>query len=496
MSGDRYDGVPYTEHAYAESHPDRLAVVARLSGWTPPPIERSRILELGCGRGGNIVPMAASLPDATLLGIDASARQVDDASRVIAATGLTNVRVVRGDIDSVRLDDGSYDFIVCHGVFSWVPLATRRALLAGIGRWLAPGGVAYVSANTLPGWYERLAARDWLRFASTSLGMPGEPSAARASLAWLSGAISPELGAARGALDAVSRRLAETDPAYLVHEYLSPDHRPELVTTLLAEAGAAGLDYLGDATPSATAIELLPDDAAARAESLDAVAAQQLVDFVRHTAFRRLLLVRKDTSAARGFRWPARLDARAIEDLRVASRLRAREPPAPSAPSEVFDGPDGAVVLFDPGVRAALHELARSAPRAIPFADLARRAGAGGAALAGELLDLWLGTGAVDLHAYDPPMTTDVSARPVACAVARWHAAHGGPITNRWHQEVVLSEALVRSVLARLDGSRTIAELTADAASLRDLAGATPDERARLVAASVDLLAASALLTG
>jgi len=497
VPADRYDDVPYTDHAYAESHPDRLAVVARLSGWEPAPVDRARVLEIGCGRGGNLAPMAASLPRATLVGVDASARQVGDATRVIEGAGLTNVRVVHGAIEAARFDDASYDFIVCHGVFSWVPIATRRALLSGIARWLAPGGVAYVSANVAPGWYARLAARDWLRFATTSLGVASSADSARASLAWLGGAISPELRAYRAEIEAVRARLAQTDPAYLVHEYLEPEHRPELVTTILAEAGFAGLRYLGDAIPQATAIELLPDDVAARVAGLDVAAAQQLVDFVQNTSFRRMLFVRDDAARERRWTSPPRLDARAVRRLGVASRLRPREPASAAARSEVFEGPDGAVALIDRGARAALHHLARAAPRAVSWADIARAAGAQGdaeAALATEIFDLWMSTGGIDLHAHEPAMTTIVSTRPVACPVARWRAAHGGPITNLWHQEVVLPEALLSSVLARLDGTRTLDELTADAAAWVDLARASPDERRRLVAASAELLAASALL--
>lgn len=460
---DAYDLLPYTDHAFAETHPDRLAVVARLSGWDPPELAGARILELGCGRGGNLLPMAASLPGASLLGIDRSGRQIDEAARIAGEAGVGNVRFERASIESYATAE-RFDYVVCHGVCSWVSADTRRALLALVGRSLAPGGVAYVSFNVLPGWYERLAARDWLRTF---------PAAdARASLSWLHEVVSPELGDYRRRIDAVASRIGQAGEAYAMHEYLSDEHHPQHVSRFLGEALDAGLAYLGDAIPSQTALELLPDDVVQRAVSMDVAQAQQLVDFVRDTAFRRTLLVRSEDAGTRGWRWSPRLDARAMARLRVASRLVPHAPSNPSAASERFDGPDGSVLVSDAATRRALHLLADATPRSLPFAEAGSE----------ELFDLWLSTGGIDLHVHEPPLGDGHSARPEACPVARWHALHGGTITNRWHQEVALADPVLRRALALLDGTRT-----AD-----DLAGALGD--AAVARASIAALARAALL--
>jgi SAM-dependent methyltransferase len=456
---DAYDRQPYTDHAFAETHPDRLAVVARLSGWEPPELSGARILELGCGRGGNLLPMAASLPGASLLGIDRSARQIDEATRIAREAGVTNVRFERADIES-RASGDRFDYIVCHGVCSWVPAETRRALLALVGRSLNPGGIAHVSFNALPGWYEKLVARDWLRM------FPADD--ARASLAWLREAVSPELGDYRRRLDAVASRIGEAGDVYATHEYLAEEHHPQHVSSFLAEARDAGLEYLGDAIPSQTAIELLPESVARRAESLDVAQAQQLVDFVRGAAFRRTLLVRAEDVAARGWRWSLRLQARAVAGMRVASRLVPHVPRSESAASERFDGPDGSVLVTDAPTRRALHRLTEVAPRSLPFAQV----------LSEELFDLWLSTGALDFHVHEPTLGDGLSARPEACPVTRWHAVHGGTITNRWHQEVVLSDPVLRRVLSMLDGTRTVDDVGA-ALGQREIARASLQAVAR-----------------
>ena len=61
--GNSYDEVPYESHPYAQTHPSRLATIATLFGLSATPVEKCRVLELGCASGGNIVPMAEMFPE-------------------------------------------------------------------------------------------------------------------------------------------------------------------------------------------------------------------------------------------------------------------------------------------------------------------------------------------------------------------------------------------------------------------------------------------------
>src|SRR5688572_18390954 len=88
-----YDDLPYPSHPRAPMHPDNLGTVATLFGMTPAPVDRCRYLEIGCSDGGNILPMAALLPGSRFVGIDLSARQVDDGRRAAKALGLRNVEL-------------------------------------------------------------------------------------------------------------------------------------------------------------------------------------------------------------------------------------------------------------------------------------------------------------------------------------------------------------------------------------------------------------------
>jgi SAM-dependent methyltransferase len=156
-----YDELPYLSRPYPQTHPDRLAVLGTLCGMTPEPVERSRVLELGCGRGGNLIPMALAYPEGQFLGIDLSERQVRDGLQVVEQLGLQNIEIRHGDILEFDGDDAQpFDVIIAHGVYSWVPPQVREHLLKLMKANLAPQGLAYVSFNTTPGWSLRTILRD------------------------------------------------------------------------------------------------------------------------------------------------------------------------------------------------------------------------------------------------------------------------------------------------------------------------------------------------
>ena len=121
-----YDETPYTDLPFAQSHPARLAVMARLFGVDAPDVGTARVLELGCAVGGNLIPMAVAMPDAHLVGIDLSGRQIADGRRVVTTLGLENIELQHADIAHVDASYGMFDYIVCHGIYSWVPAAIRE----------------------------------------------------------------------------------------------------------------------------------------------------------------------------------------------------------------------------------------------------------------------------------------------------------------------------------------------------------------------------------
>jgi len=104
-----YDEVPYGSNVFHDTHPDSLATWATLLGMQPPPVERCRVLELGCGTGANLMPMAQDLPGSHFVGIDLSPRQIAMGQEVVEALHLRNLELKAVSVLDVDASFGQFD---------------------------------------------------------------------------------------------------------------------------------------------------------------------------------------------------------------------------------------------------------------------------------------------------------------------------------------------------------------------------------------------------
>ncbi|HND55308.1 MAG TPA: class I SAM-dependent methyltransferase, partial [Pirellulaceae bacterium] len=250
-----YESVPYSSHPFVQTHPRRLRTHAWLRGMVASELNRCRVLELGCGAGGNLAPMAHDFPASRFVGIDNSPRAIADARAYASQLRLTNVEFREEDIcETAKAIGGAtatrastatgatpeveqFDYVIAHGVYSWVPLDVRNALLDTIKRRLAPGGVAYVSYNTLPGWSVRGMFGELLRFhaAGAAADAPAQVAAARQLLSWLPESLPGNANPYSAALQGEVRRLSKLDDGYLCHEFLETVNHPVLLRDFLGE---------------------------------------------------------------------------------------------------------------------------------------------------------------------------------------------------------------------------------------------------------------------
>lgn len=478
-----YDLLLYPDHPIAHSHPDRLALMASLAGLEPAPLERARVLEIACGGGGNLIPLAVDWPDARFLGIDLARQPIISGCETIAALGLGNIELRQMDLMDLPLDVGRFDYIIAHGFYSWVPKPVRDRFMAVCRDHLAPQGVAYVSFNAYPGCYPSRMLREMMFFHIDRTRPPDEQvREARAFVTFLAQNLTSE-DAFAAFVREEAKRIDRMLPGHFFHDDLSQVNDPVWLHELVAHAEAHGLRHLGDADRFAPAhMNRLPPKARSMLRELNEypTAVEQYVDFLDCARFRMALLCRADAP-------PARPVARALlERLHVASEARP-ETPVDSWAGDAhvrFTSPSGArLALTHPVTKAALGIAGSQWPRILPVPELARQVdaalgptpGVDTTSLVAQTLLLALGLDLASVHLYPPRYALAAGERPSTTALVRRQAGQGDVVANLRHGLARVDDAFDRRLLGLLDGTR---DRRALAQAMRPHAGADPNEAA------------------
>jgi methyltransferase-like protein/cyclopropane fatty-acyl-phospholipid synthase-like methyltransferase len=458
-----YDEIPYLGNPHAATHPDQLATLAVLMGMQPADPEHCRVLELGSGMGNNLIPMAESLPESRFVGIDLSERQVAAARDMANALALSNIDFQARSILDVGDELGQFDYVICHGVFSWVPAAVQDKILALCRRNLSGQGVAYVSYNTFPGWHQRGMVREMIDFHVQQFpDSATRVKQARALVGFLaSAAAQPESSYAQG-LREEAELLAERPDYYLFHEHLEEANQPLYFHEFAARAAAVGLQYLGEAWQHSTLLRYPTEvQETLRGMSSDLIMLEQYADFLSNRTFRRTLLCHAKVKLNRA---PS-TDIAARFHMEALARPTSERVVATSTDTVEFRTDDGMTVSTNaPLVKTALMVLFEAWPELLPFEDLCHRVESRLVAahvqmaakwrhgLAGTLLQFYL-SNLVRMHVHVPRFVLTLGTRPVARPLARYQAEQGQPITSLLHRGALLNE-LDRALLPLLDGSR------------------------------------------
>jgi methyltransferase-like protein/SAM-dependent methyltransferase len=484
-----YDAVPYPSYSYSESHPDHLATLATLFGMQPAPVERCRMLELGCASGGNLIPMAFGLPESEFVGIDLAASQIAEGKASVKELGLKNLSLHHLDILDADDSLGQFDYIVAHGIYSWVSQPVQDKLLEVCQHSLAPDGVAYVSYNVYPGWHMIDMVRGMMLYHTRGMTDPQVRAAqARALLDFLAESVPAENNAYGSYLKLYADFLSGAkegtrpkDDALLLHDELETINEPLYFYQFIERAARHGLQYLAEAQFRKMFSSNFPREVseALGKMSNSLVDLEQYMDFLRNRTFRQTLLCHQEVVLSR------RLEPTVFTKLYVASRAQPETPnPDIHSVSVVkFRGSDGAILSTDhPVTKAAMLCLAEAWPRAVPFNTLLPAARArlnkeiapvekrdaaaqpeaedvDAQVMGANLLKAYsYSETLVELHVYAPPMEVQASERPTVSPVARLQAHSSDRITNLYHQRVEL-DGLDRFLVRHLDGSHDRAAL-------------------------------------
>lgn len=460
-----YDAVAYPGYTHPQTHPDRLGVVGTLFGLEPAPFNRCRVLELACGTGSNLIPMAWGAPQSEFVGIDLAGVPIAQGQQMIQDLGLTNIKLVHGNVAGITDDWGKFDYIIAHGFYSWIPADVQRDTLNVCRRLLAPNGIAFVSYNALPGCHNRTMLREMMLFHVRGCTSPDERVKQALALMRFLGGEQLTNDHYQLWMKTELERVQEYDPGHLYHDELAEINEPLYFWQFIERAAAHNLKYLGEADYFEMTDYPFQVSARKALEQLgpDRLLREQYMDFLKCRRFRQTLLCHREanvqteplTEKITGFLASS------------AARCTTGKPDLQEGVSYTFVAPRGAKVETNlPLGKAALTVLETVSPLPLRFEELFLKAterlkedglpaqddASSRDILRGFLLRLY-GAGALDFRLSLPPVVRTVSERPVVHPIARWQARREQTVTSLLHAAIRIEDEIGRNLLCWLDGS-------------------------------------------
>lgn len=464
-----YDAIPYRDLSFPFAHPRHLEAMAALFSLQPPPITSCRVLELGCAAGGNLIPQALDLPNSTFLGVDLSPHQIADGQAIVRTLNLKNIELRQANVMDIGPDWGQFDYIISHGLFSWVPPDVQDKLLTITADNLSPAGVALVSYNTYPGWHLAGMLRELMLYHTAQFVEPRKKiEQAQILLQFLIRVTTADTAFGKLLRDERTLLEAVADDSYLFHDHLEEHNHPLYFHEFMARAGAHGLQYLAEADFSMMLLRNMPPESQQAFGPLPILQQEQYIDFLAARRFRKTLLCHNKVPINRNIE-PATMTgfhfslARPLEAVDVDIR---NESPAH------FKSAINTFTATQRLTKAAMVHLREVFPGYVSFPELYRTALArigGGEApdptSTGPLVlanDLLIGY-SVDFLAicrHSPTCVVPLGPRPRVNPLVRLQAEQGKPMTSQRHEPTVL-HPIAQQIVRRLDGSHGRRELVA-----------------------------------
>ncbi len=466
-----YDAVPYPSYAYSSTNPANSCTIARLFGVNACDIETANVLELACAGGGNIIPLAARFPNARFTGVDLSEVQIGQAKAMASRLELSNINFIAADLTEIDLDGETFDYIIAHGLYSWVPAEVQDAILDMCSRSLSPNGVAHVSYNTLPGWNMVQTVRDMMLYHTRRFDDPAQKVLeARRMLNFVSESASESKdGHYKKMLATEIDLLTTAGDEYLLHDHLEASHVPCYFHEFISNAGERGLQYLADADlPSMYLGNSSELAAETLAEIGDIIQLEQYLDFVNNRRFRRTLLVHESQKLKRN------IEASDLEGYRLGLLLFPKRDET-RQDGEIVEELD-LVSLYNEKVSINVKgvelctcfiEMARKHPIFMTVKEISEL-------VAEKYPDITAEKAKKELNAFlvemvfrgvitmslDPGhYTATIEERPRVFDVARIQGEKDAKVANLFHEMALLGDDR-RLVMQYVDGTRSIQEIT------------------------------------
>jgi methyltransferase-like protein/cyclopropane fatty-acyl-phospholipid synthase-like methyltransferase len=482
-SSTSYDEVLYPSYTHAQTHPDQMAMKATLFGMEPACVQSCRILEVGCGDGTNLISIGLGLPDARLVGVDLAEKPIEHGRNIVRDLGLSNVSLHAMSVMDISPEFGTFDYIIAHGVYSWLPENVRDKVMAICKANMAPSGVAQISYNVHPGGHLRDMVREMMLYHVRGFATPDERVHQAIALVKFLGEAKADNDPYRQFLRDQFEHLSQREKSTVYHDELSDVHHPVWFHEFCEHAARHGLQFLvesdylklEESSYAPATIQML------RQLSGNRLAREQYLDFLCFRRFRQTLLCHDNIPLRLG------MAPEKLQSVHVSSPARPMAVDfevATERPEKFVGERDSNFEIDVPFAKAALLVLAESWPRAIPFLSLVglarERLGrsvdqtldAEALKFFEALLQIYV-PGLVRLHVSPPIMAAKAGERPVASPLARWQAARTGQVTGLRHTPVTLETDLERDFLKLLDGTRDREALRKEWDRLVDVTGST-----------------------
>lgn len=491
----------YPTKAQSHLHIGNLYATALLKGYRPADVETARVLEIGCGDGMNLIPMACSLPQARFVGVDYALAPVESAREVASTLTLKNFHCHHADICEMADDFGEFDYIIAHGFYSWAPEDARDALWRVAGGSLAPNGMLFVSYNVLPGWRQTAMLRDFIQLEKRRF--QDEPDALNQvweSVSFLASFKETSHPLAIQAARSVAKGLDTS-----IHDEFQLETRAFHLKEVLDSGTAAGFRYVGDAVHKVRS-GLQADTRVA--DFLDEIAGddfalrEQYLDVMTLRPFRQSIFALDSHSPdSRSF------DER-VEQLHVSTAIRVSEPNQNG--QRLFEGSfngqskdDLRFESEDPVAAWLFAHLAERFPANAPVGETIRQAFQQNPQWEPpvqqefwKLFEELVEAGAFNLSPLPLPLPEPAKlrhdARHRVSALNRLEAGLGRDITTRLHTTLPIRDPLHRALLLLLDGTRTTEEIVGALAHAIQMQQTSGAEFANIGVVGLPLLASGA----
>jgi trans-aconitate methyltransferase len=496
-----YDRVMYPSFVFPATGPERLATEAVFCGMETAAPAKCRYLELGCGDGANLLLHASEWPNSEFTGIDLSGPRIEEAKSYARQLQLENVTFHHADITSFRSADlGEFDFIVAHGLYSWVPENVREKIRELYSECLAPRGVGYISYNAFPGCHIREMLWGMIRFHTASISDPKTKIERSIQLLNAIKELTPH-AIYREMIASEVKEMTSRVFGSIYHDDLSGSNQPFYLHEFVRDIEPYGLKYICDVRPlSVSGIDKPPKvEEIVGKFSTDSIDIEQYTDFFMWTRFRNSLVCRTAQHFDRKPSFETLQRFRFYADAKPVSPAPVLDDGVP----ESFSMAQGTIEFDDFVIKRALVRLSKINPHCLAFDELLEFISEGiddrrNDEIIQKLLR-YVNIGLLRIRMYEPPFTDNPGEFPCASTFARWQAEKGyNPITSLSGLNLTLEHPGMAVLLSKLDGTRNRANLYEEMSEYYEVPEGEEDKFAlefpRMIDAQLDRLGKLAFL--